>query len=222
MQRIWLTAADVLCCCCLLLQLQDLLQRLSGAQQLVARVLDLETINSQQQTVITSLQQQLAASEQQVAQLSSQLSAWQARGSSAEQQLCEAQQQLLVSTPRPKRELGLLADLLTAGEAQLVEQALIAGEQHVYVAGRSRAWYARLESVGDSTGGCRPAADACWQVHGCRRSFMMSYPWKPVRACSCEHGENVGLKGRHLSGPHALQRLAVGTRSVVECSLEGL
>lgn len=143
-QRIWLTAADVFCCCCLLLQLQDLLQRLSGAQQLVARVLDLETINSQQQTVITSLQQQLAASEQQVAQLSSQLSAWQARGSSAEQQLCEAQQQLLVSTPRPKRELGLLADLLTAGEAQLVEQALIAGEQHVYVAGRSRAWYARL------------------------------------------------------------------------------
>ncbi|WIA09549.1 hypothetical protein OEZ85_008944 [Tetradesmus obliquus] len=58
----------------------------------------------------------------------------QARGSSAEQQLCEAQQQLLVSTPRPKRDLGLLADLLTAGEAQLVEQALIAGvpAEHVH------------------------------------------------------------------------------------------
>jgi uncharacterized protein involved in exopolysaccharide biosynthesis len=111
------------------LQLQDLLQRLSGAQQLVQRVLDLETTNSQRTTSITSLQQQLLSSEQQVQDLGGQLAAWQARGSRAEQQLDEAQQQLTVSTPRPKRELGLLTDLLTAAEAQLVEQALIAGEQ---------------------------------------------------------------------------------------------
>jgi septal ring factor EnvC (AmiA/AmiB activator) len=110
-------------------QLQDLLQRLSGAQQLVQRVLDLETTNSQQAASITSLQQQLLSSEQQVGDLSSQLAAWHARGSRAERQLDEAQQQLGVSTPRPERELGLLTDLLTAAEAQLVEQALIAGEQ---------------------------------------------------------------------------------------------
>jgi uncharacterized coiled-coil protein SlyX len=97
----------------------------------VQRVPDLETANSQQQTSIASLQQQLASSQQQVQDLSSQLAAWQARGSRAEQQLSEVQQQLVVSTPRPKRELGLLTDLLTAGETQLVEQALIAGEQCV-------------------------------------------------------------------------------------------
>jgi chromosome segregation ATPase len=108
-------------------QLQDLLQRLSGAQQLVQRVLDLETTNSQQQASITLLQQQLLNSEQQVAELSSQLAAWQGRGSRAEQQLSEVQQRLAVSTPRPKRELGLLMDLLTAADAQLVEQALIEG-----------------------------------------------------------------------------------------------
>jgi uncharacterized protein involved in exopolysaccharide biosynthesis len=112
----------------LFVQLQDLLQRLSGAQQLVQRVLDLETINSQQTTSITSLQQRLLSSEQQVQDLSGQLAAWQARGSRAQQQLGEAQQQLTVSTPRPKRELGLLTDLLTSAEAQLVEQALIAGK----------------------------------------------------------------------------------------------
>jgi hypothetical protein len=111
-------------------QLQDLLQRLSGAQQLVQRVLDLETTNSQQTASITSLQQQLLSSEQQVQDLSTQLAAWQVRGSRAEQQLAAAQQQLTASTPRPKRELGLLTDLLTAAEAQLVEQALITGGQH--------------------------------------------------------------------------------------------
>ncbi|KAF6260393.1 hypothetical protein COO60DRAFT_1637651 [Scenedesmus sp. NREL 46B-D3] len=106
----------------------------SGAQQLVQRVLDLESTNSQQAASVASLQRQLLSSQQQAQALSGQLAAWQARGGAAEQQLDEAQQQLLVSTPRPRRELGLLADLLTAAEAALVEQAMIAGipAEHVH------------------------------------------------------------------------------------------
>ncbi len=91
-------------------------------------MLDLETLNQQQAATATSLQQQLLAAKQQVESLESQLATWQARGVRAEELVADLQQQLGARTPRPRRDLGVLTDLLTAGEAQMVEQALIAGE----------------------------------------------------------------------------------------------
>lgn len=137
LHQVWFQCClNVLLTLCLLLsfiQLQDLLQRLSAAQQLVQRVMDLEAVNQQQQTTISTLQQQLLSSEQRAGELSSELAAWQARGSKAEQQVAELQQQLRVSTPRPQRDLGLLSDLLTPEESLLVEQALITGDSHPLV-----------------------------------------------------------------------------------------
>lgn len=110
------------------LQMQDLLERLSGAQQLVQRVFDLENANSQQAATISSLTAKLEATQQQADELSAQLQQTQQARSSAEALVAHLQEQLGCSTPRPRRDLGLLADLLTEEQALLVEQALIAGE----------------------------------------------------------------------------------------------
>lgn len=109
-----------------LVQLQDLLQRLSAAQQLVQRVLELEAQGQQAAASIASLQHQLACSQAQAQQLQALLAAWQARGSGAEARVQQQAEQLAVSTPRPARDLGLLVDLLPQ-EVKLLEQALVAG-----------------------------------------------------------------------------------------------
>lgn len=111
----------------LLLQLQDLLQRLSGAQQLVQRVFTLETANTEQSATIKQQEEAIAAQGQRIEELQQQSQAWQSRALSAEGAKQGLAQELRCSTPRPKRDLGMLNDLLTAAEAQLVEQALIAG-----------------------------------------------------------------------------------------------
>jgi hypothetical protein len=54
-------------------QLQELLKRLSGAQQLVQRVLDLEASSQQQEFSIQQLQAQLADMQQQLEAASAQV-----------------------------------------------------------------------------------------------------------------------------------------------------
>lgn len=54
-------------------QLQELLKRLSGAQQLVQRVLDLEASSQQQEFSIQQLQAQLADKQQQLEAASAQV-----------------------------------------------------------------------------------------------------------------------------------------------------
>lgn len=108
-------------------QLQELLKRLSGAQQLVQRVLDLESSHQQQDFTIQQLQGLLATTKQQLDTASSQLIHWQGRAQTAEGVVQQQTQQLGCSTPRPKRDLGLLCDLVEPLQQQLIEQALVAG-----------------------------------------------------------------------------------------------
>jgi type VI protein secretion system component VasA len=108
-------------------QLQELLKRLSGAQQLVQRVMDLESSGQQQELALQQLRLQLAARDEQLEATSAQLLQWQARAQAAEQQVVQQAQQLGCSTPRPKRDLGLLCDLVEPLHQQLIERALVAG-----------------------------------------------------------------------------------------------
>lgn len=108
-------------------QLQDLLERLSAAQHLVQRVFDLEEVNSDKAMTIKRLDNQVKSLQEQAEDLTNQLQSWRARALAAEGVRQDLVQQLECSTPRPKRDLGLLSDMLTPAEAQVVEQALIAG-----------------------------------------------------------------------------------------------
>jgi hypothetical protein len=109
--------------------LQELLTRLSGAQQLVQRVMHLETANQEQAGSIQQLQAQLANRQDQLERTLTQLQGWQGRAQGAEAQAAQQEQQLCVSTPRPKRDLGLLCDLVELPLQQLIEQAVIEGTQ---------------------------------------------------------------------------------------------
>eukprot|EP00879_Flechtneria_rotunda_P024681 GHRR01026183.1.p1 GENE.GHRR01026183.1~~GHRR01026183.1.p1 ORF type:complete len:392 (+),score=127.77 GHRR01026183.1:905-2080(+) len=115
-------------------QLQDLLSRLSGAQQLVQRVMDLEAHNKQQAATISLLQDQLETAQTDLKSTKAQLDSWHARGSQAEAWVKELDQRLRCSTPRPERDLGILGDLLNAEEGMMVQEALIAGvdAEHVH------------------------------------------------------------------------------------------
>lgn len=108
-------------------QLQELLKRLSGAQQLVQRVLDLEASHQQQAFSIQQLQFQLDAKQHQLEAASAQVIHWQGRAQAAEGTVQVQTQQLGVSTPRPRRDLGLVCDLVEPPQQQLIEQALVAG-----------------------------------------------------------------------------------------------
>lgn len=109
------------------LQLQDLLKRLSGAQQLVQRVLDLEASAQQQELSMQQLQAQVADKQQQLEATTTQLAHWQGRAQTAEALGQQQVQQLNCSTPRPRRDLGLLCDLAEPSQQQLIEHALVAG-----------------------------------------------------------------------------------------------
>jgi hypothetical protein len=110
-----------------ILQLQELLKKLTGAQQLVQRVMDLETSNQQQATSIQQLQAQLEDKQEQLELASMQAVQWQGRAQAAEMQMAQQAQQLGVSTPRPNRDLGLLCDLVEQPLQHLIEQALVGG-----------------------------------------------------------------------------------------------
>jgi uncharacterized coiled-coil protein SlyX len=112
------------------LQLQSLLQKLDGAHHLVHRVFDLEKTNKQQEATISKLEQQLAAEQHEVVELREQLHGWQGRGTAAEQEVDKLQGLLRLSTPRPHRDLGLLADMLTEEEGLVVEGALVEGTDY--------------------------------------------------------------------------------------------
>lgn len=109
------------------LQLQDLLARLSGAQQLVGRVMELETANQQQVVLEQQLRAQLEQRQEELGAMTDREAHWRARAEAVEQLVQQQGQQLGCSTPRPRRDLGLLCDLLEPHQQQLVEQALIAG-----------------------------------------------------------------------------------------------
>lgn len=111
-------------------QLQELLKRLSGAQQLVQRVMDLEAANQQQAISMQQLQAQLASKQEQLELTCTPLMHWQGRAQSAEAVAAQQAQQLGVSTPRPKRDLGLLCDLVEQPLQHLIEQALVEGAKH--------------------------------------------------------------------------------------------
>lgn len=60
--------------------------------------------------------------------LSLQVIHWMGRAQTAESTVAAQQQQLGVSTPRPRRDLGLVYDLVEPQQQQLIEQALVGGE----------------------------------------------------------------------------------------------
>lgn len=94
------------------------------------RVMDLEAANQEQASSIEQLQAQLVSKQDQLERTSTQLQGWQGRAQLAEAQAAQQEQQLGVSTPRPKRDLGLLCDLVEPPLQQLIEQAVIEGTQH--------------------------------------------------------------------------------------------
>eukprot|EP00878_Enallax_costatus_P033734 GHUV01037287.1.p1 GENE.GHUV01037287.1~~GHUV01037287.1.p1 ORF type:complete len:714 (+),score=230.60 GHUV01037287.1:420-2561(+) len=108
-------------------KLQDLLERLSAAQHLVQRVFDLEKEVSDRDTTIKRLGNQVTSLEEQIADLTGQVQTWEKRALAAEAVRQGLEEQLECSTPRPRRDLGLLSDMLTQTEQQMVEQALVAG-----------------------------------------------------------------------------------------------
>lgn len=116
-------------------QLSDLLLRLSGAQALVRRVAELEAAAADQAAALTASTQALCDAQGRCEQLQQQLCAALQRAQTAEAQAEEQAAALRCATPRPRRDLGLLVDLLTHDEAQLAERSLVEGEWDDVVVG---------------------------------------------------------------------------------------
>jgi hypothetical protein len=110
--------------CC---QVQDLLAQLTTAQQLIQRVLSLEAANASLQSHVASLQQQLQAALQQQQDCVEEAAAAAAAAAAADAAAGAMRDRLEACTPRPKRGLGILSDLLQPQEQILLEQALVAG-----------------------------------------------------------------------------------------------
>ena len=110
------------------MQVQGLLAQLTTAQQLIQRVLSLETANSSLQSHVTTLQQQLGAALQQQQDCKEEAAAAVATAATADAAAVAVRERLEVCTPRPKRGLGILSDLLQPHEQVVLEQALLPGE----------------------------------------------------------------------------------------------
>jgi len=108
-------------------QLQERLAELSDAQRLAARVVELEVANSQLTDLSSKLQSALTDATAQLEGSLATAADASSRAAAAEASAEQLRAELGVSTPRPRRDMGLLSDLLSARELALVEQALIAG-----------------------------------------------------------------------------------------------
>lgn len=101
---------------------------MSGAQQLMDRVSELESTNLQLSEQVTLLQRDLQEASASLHDARGTAEDARARAAAAEEAAEQLRGQLGVSTPRPRRDMGLLSDLLPGEELVLVEQALIAGD----------------------------------------------------------------------------------------------
>jgi multidrug efflux pump subunit AcrA (membrane-fusion protein) len=99
--------------------------------------MDLEASQQQQALDAQQLQAQVSTKQRELETTSAQLMHWQGRAQVAEARAQQQAQQLGCSTPRPKRDLGLLCDLVDPLQQQLIEQALVGGEFACSLAGRA-------------------------------------------------------------------------------------
>jgi hypothetical protein len=114
------------------LQLEAALARLTSVQLLVQRVDELETENLRLADSGAVLQKSLNEAQKELSSARCTAEDRAARAAAAEAELARAHEQLGTSTPRPRRDMGLLSDLLSPEELLLVEQALIAGAHLCY------------------------------------------------------------------------------------------
>lgn len=108
-------------------QLELTIARLSAVQQLVERVEELESVNLRLSNDATQLRASLEAAAAEAAASRAAAESAAARADTADAEAARAREARGASTPRPRRDMGLLSDLLRPDELALVEQALIAG-----------------------------------------------------------------------------------------------
>jgi hypothetical protein len=121
-------------------QLEASLACLSDAQKLAARVSDLEAANAALTSDSARLQASLSGAESALAAARTAAEAVWLRCAAAEAAAERAGARAGACTPRPRRDMGLLADLLSEQELGLVEKALIGGGRR----GRLAGWPAAL------------------------------------------------------------------------------
>ncbi|KAI8470981.1 MAG: hypothetical protein J3K34DRAFT_508101 [Monoraphidium minutum] len=144
-------------------QLEVALARLTGVQHLVERVEELEAANLGLTSDCEQLRAARDAAEAGLAAAEAAAADAARCAAAAEADEGRARARLGASTPRPRRDMGLLSDLLTQQELALVERALIAGVPAEHVHRMLLALTpggADVGPWGELLGCCRPALDA--------------------------------------------------------------